>query len=143
MAYEKLSGPSPGHRPSGKATDLQSPTTASGHTSYPFPQELIDAMAELNQVHEALRNLFGRPSAPVEAENADGKRPGQAGQPSPRPLSHRTAPAMTDVSRLRARASDLVGQITAHPFWTELHPSDVLAAWETLKADREEVWGRM
>ncbi|MGW0769251.1 hypothetical protein [Streptomyces sp. NPDC002676] len=84
--------------------------------SYKYPQDLIDAQTELDEVHDALKNCFGSPPGPVEPRNTDDA---------------------ATVARLRARAAELVGKIVAHRFWRELDPADVPTAWDALRNSRE------
>lgn len=136
MAGEKILRRPLGHSPFGGTTELQPHTTVRGTSLFNYPQDLVDAQTELDQIHNDLKGYFNEHPWPAGPEKT--REPLEsAGRPSPSRGSNSWTPGdAVRVARLRARGAELVGKIVAHRFWRELGPADVPAVWDALKDHR-------
>lgn len=115
----------------------QSQTTIDKTDSPLYPEDLTNAQAELDKIHNELMGFFS--SSPQS--DAPGSTQG-ARENSRRPPSHLASHSgishdARKVAQLRARGAELVREIVAHRFWTELDPASLPGAWDGLKDHRE------
>jgi hypothetical protein len=107
-------------------------------TSYDFPQDLVDAQHELDQVRAALQTLYQRQPWSAEPMEAWGTHE-NAWRKSSRPASPGWDPDdAAEIGRLRARERDLATLIVTHGYWDTLTATDVPAARDALRHHHEQ-----
>ncbi|MGW1617297.1 hypothetical protein ACWCQZ_49975 [Streptomyces sp. NPDC002285] len=96
--------------------------------TYDFPEMLIKVQDELDEVRRELQTLLKQQPWSVEPM-PDWSTQENAWRRASRPESPGWDPADQErLARLRVRQTELVTVIVCHPFWSEIEPTERMAA---------------